>query len=267
MKFATVTYNDLNEIGYLQPEGWPDIAVDFKFYVDSQFCIPIKTVLGTRIVGIGAAILLGDSAWIAHIIVEKESRNKGIGSTIVEELLNRLKAYSMKTCMLIATEMGKSIYEKAGFRVVSEYAYFRREKPWSDRIISDQVRPYEKAFSSDIMELDRNISGEDRSKLLRDHLKGSKIYIRNKNLAGIYVPDLGEGSIIADTISAGTELMKIKYAVIDKAVLPAENHAGISFLEQNGFIRTPVQGTRMVYGEEVRWKPDRIFSRIGGNLG
>ena len=62
-------------------------------------------------------------------------------------------------------------------------------------------------------------------------------------------------------------IVKIKYVLIDKAVLPAVNDAGISSLEQNGFVRTKVTGTRMVYGEDIPWKPAKIFSRIGGNFG
>jgi len=65
-------------------------------------------------------------------------------------------------------------------------------------------------------------------------------------MTAVYVPNPGEGLIITDTKAAGIEPMKIKYAVNDKAVLPAENDTGISFLEQNEFVRTPVKGTRMV---------------------
>ena len=80
MKFAEVKYDDLNEIRKLQPEGWPDIVTDFEYYLDSAFCNPIKTVLGGKIVGVGVTIIFGESAWIAHIIVDKEFRKRGIGS-------------------------------------------------------------------------------------------------------------------------------------------------------------------------------------------
>jgi GNAT superfamily N-acetyltransferase len=267
MKLEPLTYDDLSAIGHLQPEGWPDIGKDFKFYLDADFCMTVKKVLGNRIVGTGAAIILGDTAWIAHIIVDPEFRNRGIGSTIVEELMNRLKGFSLRSYLLIATEMGRTLYEKAGFRVVSDYIYFRREVPWTDQIISEKVQAFDQTFTTDILELDRKISGEDRSVLLRDHIKSSRIFIRNNSLKGVYIPGPGEGLIIADTKEAGIELMKIKYAMIDKAVLPAGNEDGISFLEQHGFVRTPVKGTRMVYGEEVHWKAHKIFSRIGGNFG
>jgi len=267
MMIGTLTYDDLSELGHLQPDGWPDIVTDFKFYLASAFCIPVKSTHGNRIVGTGAAIILGDSAWLAHIIVDKEYRNRGIGYSIVGELMNRLKGFPLRSYLLISTEMGRPLYEKAGFKAVTEYAFFRREEPWNGQTGPGTVRPYEEAFISDILDLDRKISGEDRGILFGGHLTSSKICVRNHSVVGAYIPDLGEGLIIADTESAGTELMRLKYSVTDKAVLPAENVTGISFLEHNGFVRTPVKGTRMVYGEDVKWKPDKIFSRIGGNLG
>jgi GNAT superfamily N-acetyltransferase len=267
MKFAEVKYDDLNEIRKLQPEGWPDIVTDFKFYIDSAFCSPIKTVLGDRIVGIGVTIIFGESAWIAHIIVDKEFRKRGIGTRIVEELLNNLRAYFIDTYMLVATEIGKPLYEKAGFKVVSEYCYFQRETPWNDQKISRNVVPYTSEHYSEIIELDKKISGENRESLLFDYLNGSKVFFKDNSVKGYYIPDLGEGLIIADAISAGLELMKIKYSRIDKAVIPAENSAGISFLKQNGFVKTPTIGTRMAFGGDLKWNPDKIFSRIGGNFG
>jgi ribosomal protein S18 acetylase RimI-like enzyme len=267
MKFATVTYNDLGEIRHLQPEGWPDIVKDFKFYLDADFCLPVKKVLGKRIIGVGAAIVLGDSAWIAHIIVDSGFRKRGIGFSIVEELMKKLQGFSIRSYLLIATEMGKSLYERAGFKAISEYAYFQREIPWNNQTNSGNVFPCETAFYSEILELDRKISGEKRGGLLMDHLPASKVYIHHNSVSGAYFPELGEGLIIANTLTAGIELMKVKYATRDKAVLPENNEAGISFLEQHGFTRTPAKGTRMVLGEGVKWEPAKIFSRIGGNLG
>jgi len=43
MLFEKVTHDDLDAIGALQPEGWPDIVAEFGFYVNSPFCYPIKT--------------------------------------------------------------------------------------------------------------------------------------------------------------------------------------------------------------------------------
>ena len=46
MKFAAVTYDDLTEIRHLQPEGWPDIVKDFKFYLMLDSACPLKKYPG-----------------------------------------------------------------------------------------------------------------------------------------------------------------------------------------------------------------------------
>ncbi|HEY4788720.1 MAG TPA: GNAT family N-acetyltransferase [Bacteroidales bacterium] len=267
MLFEPVTQYDLDEIRDLRPDDWPDIVPDFEFYLSSPYCHPVKTKLNDKIVGIGASIIFGNTGWIAHIIVDKNYRNKGIGSQIVNCLLEVFKKKSVLSCSLIATDLGKPVYMKAGFRTVAEYSFLRKEKPWKNRSISDCVIPFKEEYRSQIYDMDKKISGESRENLLANFLPSSMIYKENNEIAGYYIPDLKEGLIFADTINAGIELMKLKYSKIDKAVLPSDNKAGINFLLQNGFLKLDRVGTRMVLGKDVDWKPDKIFSRIGGNLG
>jgi len=85
-------------------------------------------------------------------------------------------------------------------------------------------------------------------------------------MLGYYFPQPGEGLIVADTIEAGIALMKFKYSNVDKAVLPADNFAGIDFLKKNGFVEKS-RCFRMARGHGLAWYPDKIFSRIGGNFG
>ena len=267
MKFEPITCNDLNEIRNLQPEGWTDIVPDIEFYIKSNFCNPIKTSVNGRIVGIGAFIDFDHTGWIAHIIVDGNFRKRGIGFEIVHTLLENLAKDSIDTCSLIATELGQPIYTKAGFRTVGEYSFMVRETPWQDRAISKNVVSFREEHRSMIYALDKKISGENREKLLAIYLENSLVYVENNIVLGYYMPDLKEGLIFADTDDAGLELMKMKYSKIDKAVLPSDNVAGIGFLKQNGFVETGKKGTRMVFGKDIDWKPQKIYSRIGGNLG
>jgi len=62
-------------------------------------------------------------------------------------------------------------------------------------------------------------------------------------------------------------VQKSKYPKVDKAVLPSENILGIDFLKRNGFGVAGIKGKRMVLGEDIFWRPDCFFSRIGGNYG
>ena len=266
MQFETITPADLDEIRGLQPADWSDIIPEFEFYIQSPFCCPIKTMKDGKIVGVGATIAFKNTGWIAHIIVDHEYRNKGFGAQIVNELLDILKRDSVETCSLIATELGKPVYLKAGFRIAAEYSFFQREKQWVDCPVSKNVIPFKEDHRALIYELDQLISGETRELLLNDYLSNASLYIENNKVTGYYLPDLKEGLIYADNDEAGLGLMKLKYAKVDKAVLPSDNIAGIEFLQQNGFTETR-KGTRMILGPDLNWNPKKMFGRIGGNFG
>jgi GNAT superfamily N-acetyltransferase len=267
VEFRDITTNDLSEIKKLQPEGWPDIVPEFEFYVRKDYCFPIKAILDDEIVGVGTIIVFADSAWLAHIIVDKNHRNKGIGFQITEKLLGEGNNKTVKSILLIATELGLPVYKKAGFNIVTEYKYFKRDDPWRDFQFSPRIFPYEDGLESEIYELDEIISGENRKSLIADYLKNTLVFIEDNSVLGFYMPDLGEGLILATTTYSGLELMKIKYSKVDNAVLPEENHIGADFLKQNGFALSDKKGTRMILGKEIDWKPKQVFSRIGGNFG
>ncbi len=200
--------------------------------------------------------------------MDKDYRNKGIGNGIVKELISRLKEIkSIETYMLIATEIGRPVYLKSGFRDVDNYLFMKRGQPWKGKPVSEKIFDFKKEYRSAIYDLDFDVSGEKREILLEPHLASSKVFIENNRLTGYYLPGLREGLIYGQTEEAGTELMNLKYARSDKAVIPSLNIAGIEFLKQNGFIEDSVKGTRMVLGKELDWKPKNIFSRISGNFG
>lgn len=266
MTLKPIVFKDLEEIRNLQPENWSDIIPDIEFYLKSTFCNPIKATIDNKIVGTGTLIIFENTCWIAHIIVDSNFRNKGIGSQIVIELLKKVKDESIETCSLIATDLGKPVYLKAGFRIETEYIFLKREKQWTDCSVSKNVIPFEEKYRTAIYELDKVISGENREILLKLYLENSMLYVENENVGGYYLPDLKEGLIFADTNEAGLELMKLKYSTVDKAVIPFENVKGLEFLKQKGFIETSI-GTRMVLGKSLNWDFSKMYSRIGGNFG
>ena len=88
MQFNKITPRDINKIANLQPDGWSDITCEFCIFDSNNFCYPIKMVVDNEIVGVGNAVVFENSAWLSHIIVGKENRNRGYGFYIVEYLLN-----------------------------------------------------------------------------------------------------------------------------------------------------------------------------------
>jgi GNAT superfamily N-acetyltransferase len=262
---SPVTENNLEEIGTLQPEGWSDIVPHFTYYLCHSFCYPVKITAGQSIVGIGAGISLGDSAWLAHIIVKPEFRKKGIGTTIVRHLCDYLQESGATTLSLIATDLGYPVYKKAGFMVQTEYFFY--EKPGdftlslSTQLLKISGDEFEEAFS-----LDKKITGEERKVLLDDVISTAYVYKENKKITGVYIPDAGEGTIVAHTEEAGTACLGFRLKDHNKCVLPGDNREGIQFLEKNGCKKTAM-ARRMFMGKELPWNPGKIYNRIAGNCG
>jgi len=266
IKLEPVSRIDLDEIRGLQPPDWTDIVPYFRFYIESDFSYPIKAVADGKIVGIGVSVSFPNTAWIAHIIVDPGFRNRGIGDAIVEKLTSAPELPTTETILLIATKLGEPVYLKKGFRVVSEYVFFKRETPPIVYPLSEYISHFDNTCKQQIFDMDKRASDEDRRRLLSACLDTSLLYLEENKLLGYFLPDLGEGLIVADNTRAGLELMKVKYARADKAVIPAENIHGIDFLKENGFVETS-RANRMVSGHDLRWNPEMLFSRIGGNLG
>ncbi|HBS58706.1 MAG TPA: hypothetical protein DEA44_05515 [Firmicutes bacterium] len=266
MKLKAMRGQDIEHFRHLQPEGWPDIAPEFEYYVNMPFCHPVKVVFKKRIVGIGAGISLGNTAWLAHIIVDKGFRRRGIGSFIVTQLLHHLTEAGCQTVSLIATELGYPVYKKAGFLAQTEYIFFARQAPCQSFPPSGNIVPLTAGDFAAVFSLDKQVAGEERKRLLGAALDNGYVYKKNGEVLGYYLPALGEGPVVATDGEAGTALMALKYAAAPKGVLPAANREGMSFFKENGFGEI-MRAVRMYRGREFPWQPQNIFSRIGGNLG
>lgn len=64
---------------------------------------------------------------------------------------------------------------------------------------------------------------------------------------------------------AGLALLNFKHCIRkSKTAIPEPNKAANDFMVKNGFVKT-LSAPRMVLGNEVNWKPECVFSRIGGH--
>jgi GNAT superfamily N-acetyltransferase len=262
----SLTFNDLPQVSSLQPEGWPSITPSYQFYLQSSFCFPLKLSADDQLLGIGTTILHQHTAWLAHIIVSPQHRNKGLGTQITKALIQIAEKYYCKTILLIATTLGEPVYTKLGFRKELDYIFLSNghvEKP-SD----EATQPFHEKYQKQMLALDKSISGEDRHKLLMPHLQQSRLIINHEHIEGFFLPTLGEGLVVADNTSAGLTLLTERLRLTDRnrIALPESNQDAIQFLKTMNYCEF-LKGSRMCLGEELIWQPSKIFSRIGGNLG
>jgi GNAT superfamily N-acetyltransferase len=255
--------SDTNLIGHLQPDGWLPIEPYYKFYTGHDFCYPIKCVAHNKIVGVGSAIIHDQTGWLAHIIVDKDYRNQGIGTTITEALMDQLSPFA-RTMHLLATPLGEPVYHKLGFQKDTAYVFLR--DGMTELVDDDTIQTFQSKYKDPLLRLDKIVSGENRARLLELHLEGAKIIVESGEVVGVFIPQLGEGLIIALTERAGETLLALKHSDIAYASFPMENEVAAKFLLNHGFVEFR-KAIRMYYGEKINWRPDKLFGRIGGNLG
>lgn len=266
MKIEPLIFNDINSINELQPEDWEDIIPKINFYIGSNFCFPIKAIAENKIIGIGATIIHNDTAWLAHIIVHKEKRGKGIGKLITGKLIEIANSHKCQTIHLIATDLGALVYEKVGFQSETEYYFFKDLKIENSINNFEKIHKYKNEDKDTISIMDKVISKEDRICEIENHLENGFVYRDTKKVEGFYLPTLGEGLIIANNSSAGIELLKFHLRINTKVALPKDNLIGVSFLYSNGF-KEFRKAKRMTLGKRTNVRFENIYNRIAGNIG
>lgn len=265
MAIEPFSVRDLTQLGPLQPSGWAPIIPFFEFYLQNSFCRPIKYASRGTIIGVGTAILHDDTAWIAHIIVNTDFRNQGIGTTITRHLIASLQADGMKTISLIASTLGEPVYKKLGFEKDVDYLFFKTEQKSHD--VTKKSISFEPRFQGQLLALDARVYGEIRTQLLLPHLDRARIILEQNEITGYYLPTLGEGPIVAQTDFAGCSLLAEKHSNENtRVVLPMQNKTAIEFLHGHGFVQF-LTGSRMHRGRRIPYQPTKIYNRTGGNLG
>jgi GNAT superfamily N-acetyltransferase len=188
MNIQVIQNSDIDTLKELQPAGWSDIRNYFYYYSASPFCNPLKIVENGEIQALGTTICHSDSAWLAHIIVHPDHRNKGLGKEIVSALIERLDRERFRTVYLDATDLGYPVYKKIGFETETDYVHL--DGSLTDLHLDDpaSVLPFDPQYKDSLLELDKLISGEDRVQVLQDHLHSAMLFVGNGGLAGAYFP-------------------------------------------------------------------------------
>ncbi len=264
MVLQPFTLADVPVLQDLQPEGWDNLTPIFNYYLRSDFCYPLKIVIDNKVIGTGVSIIHDDVAWLAHIIVHKDHRNKGVGQQITQHLINSIPTHC-KTIYLIATDMGEPVYKKLGFIAEADYAFLNKGS-FGTFTSSDNVTPFEAKHEAEILAIDKAASGENRAMHFSGHLQDSFVYVVNDKVEGYYLPAFGNGLIVAINPTAGIEMMKLRSKKSDTFILPKDNKAAVDCLVKNNYNLFRI-AKRMRLGAEIPWQPKNIYNRVSGQIG
>lgn len=164
VRLHLMTVDDIPEAMRLKDlAGWNQTAADWERFLSAgpEGCFAAEC--DGRVVGTSTTIIYeGRFAWIGMVLVEQQFRGQGIGTALLERAIGYLDSRNVPCMKLDATPQGRVLYEKLGF--VSEYDIERWMLKREPREIVTTQSPVE---IEDVLRLDREIFGADRSGLLR----------------------------------------------------------------------------------------------------
>jgi GNAT superfamily N-acetyltransferase len=269
MLIRPLVHSEISQLHGFSPPDWnSDISIVMETHFHQSYFFPVAAEREGVIVGCGHGILNGNVGWLGNIFVLPEHRNKGIGKAITQYLVDFFHSKNCKSQLLVATVLGEPVYRKLGFQKSSSYIFFKRE---TSVVFDSQpnVRSIQDSQIPVIQKLDRVISGEDRFPLIKRFLSTARIVENQESdeIEGIYLPDYGQGLILARTEEAGISLMKVRLSQgKTNAVVPEANSAARQFLIEQGFHEHQT-APRMFLGKDVTWKETMVFNRGTGYCG
>jgi len=204
-----------------------------------------------RIVATGASLGFGPTGWIGAIAVRPEARGERLGTRMTEAAIEALGP--RETLLLLASPLGRPIYEGMGFEPDGPYRVFfgpAHAKPAP----GDGIREATAADHARIFELDRLATGEDRSAAVASGLDRALV-----NGAGFALrPPFPARPIVATDPAAGRALLDATLAPGLRVAVPQANAPAVEALLAHGCEeRHGVE--RMRLGAPVAWRPELIW--------
>lgn len=283
-----MTLADLDDVGEeTSAGGFGDRRDFFRRAMSLGDCHAIVAVSEGRIVGTGLGAVHGRVGWLGVVFVVPELRRRGIGRTLAETLCEGLQRAGCRSLVLVATDLGRPVYDKLGFREQSHYHMFsgeplaRMPTPPPGAVLS-QIRPDD---VDAIAALDRRVSGEDRMALIRFTVDegwliedepalavGDHIDAAGAGLRGYILPtSRGNAAIVAHRPDDAACLLDMHRYLAPEGIrvwagVLTENEAGRKLLVDRGWYSWR-SFPRMVLGEAPEWEPDMIWGQFNHAMG
>lgn len=272
-----MTLVDVDSVGAVTSAGgFGDRREFFGTVIAMRQCRPIVAIAEGRPIGTGLGTIHGDVGWVGVIFVVPELRRRGIGRALTEAVCDILAGAGCRSLVLVATDLGRPLYERLGFREQTRYHMFAGN-PLDVAPVPPpgaSLRPVRPSDLDAIEALDREATGERRRPLIEANA-GSGWLIEDEGTAGlrgfVLPTHRGNGSLIAVRPIDAVCLLDLHRHLVPKdglvwAGLVSENGPGIRLLTERGWSEWR-SFPRMVRGPEPDWRPDTIWGQFNHAMG
>lgn len=260
----------------LRREAFGERHEFFAWALDQPSLAPIVAEDDGRIVGTGCGSAHANAGWVGVIFVAHDDRGRGLGRRITRTVVDGLEGRGCRSQILIASPLGRPIYEREGFTVLERQIRFSIDGlPPDERPLDPGIRRFAPDDLAGVLALDRHATGEDRGAVLRSVLSPSTTFVAVDPAGSVRAylaraPWRG-GALIALDPDDALRLLEIRRhstGVSGKAgagVL-ASNTVGRERLRAAGWLEEP-GNVRMIRGEPLDWHSDAIWGQLNGALG
>jgi GNAT superfamily N-acetyltransferase len=260
----------------LRRGDWGERLIFFDWAINQPTLVPLVAERDGVIVGTGVGSAHGPVGWVGTIFVAPGLRRSGLGGALTRAVDDELEARGCRTLVLIATSMGRPVYEREGFGLLDEQVRFSIDglpggATWED----PRVRPFEPRDFESIVRLDRFATGEDRRAVLASLVGPSSTWVA-LDPAGVVSGYLARapwrgGALIAPDPDDAMRLLAMRRrstGISGKAGagLISSNRVGRERLRAAGW-REEDSGVRMIRGAPLDWHPEAIWGQFSGALG
>lgn len=238
-------------------------AYEVSLEVQPDGCFVVED--SELIIGTACFYIYNSFAWIGLVAIVPEYQRRGLGTKLMEVVLNELRLRGIESIGLDSTEAGYRLYKKFGF--IDEYRTIMYELPDID-LSSNDIKSLLHKYRIDILDyipdsiadLDRRVFGGNRTRVLKALIKrgGKLIVINNKGYALIKKDSIGP-LIAEDSEIAMALLVKALSMNIKRIIVPEVNREAIKLIESLGGKRV-VYCMRMRLGPKIDMKLDKIFA-------
>jgi predicted N-acetyltransferase YhbS len=274
LEIRDMTPADVDAVGQVTEAGFGDRREFFRMAVALIDCRPVVATQDGRIVGTGLGAIHGDVGWIGAVFVLPELRGRGIGRALTERICEGLESAGCRSLVLVATDMGRPLYERLGFREDSLYHMFSGDPlpaaPAPPPGAS--LRRVEPSDLDAIAALDRTVTGEDRRPLIEYFAAFGWLLDDEPGVRGYLLPShRGNAALIAENEGDALCLLNLHRHLTPEgghawAGLPTENEIGQRLLTEQGWFAWRTF-PRLVRGAPADWRPGMIWAQFNHAMG
>lgn len=238
---------------------------------------------GKDLLGFVTTVTYSRTGVIGHLIVSEKARRRKIGDSLVQAAIQYMAGRGVDSMMLYATKEGSRLYQRHGFTPRDEIfcAHSRLDRGHIGRK-TETCTPVSTNDLDEIISIDRELFGDDRSsllKIIRRHSAGSAFKIDRGNGIEGYIfarpdhvgHDLGPWACVSGRPEDAEDLFLAAMSTIEEGILYsgtfARNSVAVRIIRKLPLVRS--WNIPMMIRGDSRYGPDvsKAFGLAAFELG